>query len=124
MVSGSTDRSKPAEDFEHDPRYAISLREAWWCVGYWAAFTILMVAIAWGMAGHRDPAETSYIMGFPDWFFWTGIVVVGVFSTVVPFVMVRLMFTHVDLSPRPTYGPGSSGTPASPVGSSDPGGQR
>jgi uncharacterized membrane protein YhdT len=93
-------RTSPAEDFEHDPRYAVSLREAWWCVAYWAAFTTVMVVIAWGIAGDRDPAETTYIMGFPEWFFWTGIVTVAVFC-VVPFFMVRFLFTDLDLEPEP-----------------------
>ncbi|MGI8947334.1 MAG: hypothetical protein ACR2FV_05020 [Ornithinimicrobium sp.] len=52
-----TDRPPSTEDFEHDPRYAISLREAWICVAYWAVFTAIMVAIAWGIAGNRDPSD-------------------------------------------------------------------
>lgn len=92
--------SAPETDFEHDSRYAVSLREAWLCVAYWALFTVVMVAIAWGIAGHRDADETTYIAGFPDWFFWTGIVVVAVFC-VAPFFLVRFLFTDVDLEPRP-----------------------
>ena len=95
-----TGRPSPADDFEHDPRYAISLREAWICVAYWAAFTATMVGIAWGIAGNRAPAETTYIMGFPEWFFYTGIVVVGIFC-LVPFFMVKFLFTDIDLEPRP-----------------------
>jgi uncharacterized membrane protein YhdT len=88
------------DDFEHDPRYAISLREMWICIAYWAAFTAVMVSVAWAIAGNRDPAETTYIMGFPDWFFWTGIVTVAVFS-IIPFFIVKFLFTEVDLEPRP-----------------------
>ena len=77
------------QDFEHDPRYAISLREAWICVAYWAAFTSIMTGIAWAIAGNRDPAQTTYIFGFPEWFFYTGIVVVAIFC-IVPFFMVQV----------------------------------
>lgn len=105
-MNPTTDRPSPAEDFEHDPRYAISLREAWICVAYWAVFTLTMVAIAWGIAGGRDPVETTYIMGFPEWFFYTGIVVVGIFC-LVPFFMVRFLFTDMDLEPRPGQSPPS-----------------
>ena len=99
-----TDRLLATEDFEHDPRYAISLREAWICVAYWAAFTVVMVVIAWGIAGNRDPEQTTYIIGFPEWFFYTGIVVVGIFC-IVPFFMIKFLFTDVDLEPRPGQGP-------------------
>lgn len=91
---------RPLEDFEHDPRYAISLREMWICIAYWALFTTIMVSVAWAIAGDRDPAETSYIAGFPDWFFWTGVVVVGIFC-IVPYFMIKFLFTDVDLEPRP-----------------------
>jgi uncharacterized membrane protein YhdT len=107
----AADRSPTDEDFEHDPRYAISVREAWICVAYWALFTVAMVVIAWGIAGNRDPGETTYIAGFPEWFFWTGIVVVAVFC-ILPYFMIRFLFTEVDLEPRP----GESVTPGTTVG--------
>lgn len=88
-------------EFEQDPRYRVSVREAWICIGYWLSFAALSTGIAWGIAGNRDPAETTYIMGFPDWFFWSGIVLVAVFSTIVPVVLVRFFFTEVDLAARP-----------------------
>lgn len=108
-MSHSTERTAAVEEFEHDPRYVVSLKEAWICVAYWALFTILMTGIAWGIAGHRDPAETTYIAGFPDWFFWTGIVVVGIFS-IVPFFMIKFFFTEVDLEPKPGKAAGADTT--------------
>jgi uncharacterized membrane protein YhdT len=94
------DRTSLTEDFEHDSRYRISLREAWLCVAYWALFTLVMTAIAWGVAGNRNPEETTYIAGFPEWFFWTGMVVVAIFC-LIPYLMIRFLFTEVDLEPRP-----------------------
>lgn len=99
-MSVSSRRPRVADDFEHDLRYRVSLREAWICVAYWAVFTAVMVGIAWGVAGHRDPADTTYVLGFPEWFFWSGIVAVAVFC-VIPAVMIRVLFTDVDLEPRP-----------------------
>lgn len=103
MDGPPTDRLTPESvDFEHDPRYRVSVREAWICIGYWLSFATLSTGVAWGIAGNRDPADTTYIMGFPDWFFWSGIVLVAIFSTIVPVIMVRFFFTEVDLDPRPS----------------------
>lgn len=97
------------EDFEEDPRYRVSQREAWLCFGYWAAYTACAVAVAW-LLGHRDASEIGFVLGFPDWFFWSAIGVTAVFAVVVPYLMVRLAFTDVDLEPRPRYGLGAETT--------------
>lgn len=88
------DRTEP---FEEDPRFRISAREAWISVLYWAAFTAAMVSVAWGIGGGRPAADTRYILGFPDWFFYSALVTVAVFSTVVPYLVVRYLFTDMPL---------------------------
>ena len=84
-------------EFEEDPRYRISLKEAWWSVGYWAAYSGAVIFVAWGMAGGRDPEETTYVLGFPDWFFWSCLVVPAVFCTIVPVLLIKFAFTDVSL---------------------------
>lgn len=93
------DSSPPETEapFEEDPRYRVSVKEAWVSAGYWAMFTIAMISVAWGLGGHRDPAEVNYIAGFPDWFFWSALVTTGVFSTVVPYLLVKFLFTDISL---------------------------
>lgn len=87
--------------FEEDPRYRTSLREAWISVAYWLLFTGAMITVAWGIGGNRAGEETRYILGFPDWFFWSGLVTAAVFSTVVPYFMVKLLFTEMPLDEAP-----------------------
>lgn len=102
-MSSHTDRG-PARtpEFEEDPRYRIAQRESLLCVGYWVVFTSIAVAIAW-LLGHRDPSAIGFVMGFPDWFFWSVLVFVGFMATVVPYLMVRFGFTDIDLEPEPRY---------------------
>lgn len=92
--------NRSSDDFEEDPRYKVSQREALMCVAYWLSFTALSVCVAWLM-GHRNASQIDFVLGFPDWFFWSAIGVPFVFATVVPYLMVRLFFTDVDLEPRP-----------------------
>ncbi|QFG68427.1 YhdT family protein [Ornithinimicrobium pratense] len=106
MSSHSASSSATAEDFEEDPRYRISQREALMCLTYWVVYTACSVTVAW-LLGNRDSSEIGFVLGFPDWFFWSAIGVTAVFATVVPYLMVRLAFTDVDLEPRPRYGHGS-----------------
>lgn len=87
------------EDFEHDPRYRVSLRETWLCLGYWALFTAIAMAIAWSLGAGIDGAEQDFVMGFPAWFFWSGIAFVGVASFVAPYLMVRFLFRDISLEP-------------------------
>lgn len=94
------------EDFEEDPRYRVSQREALLCLGYWVFYTLCSVTVAW-LLGSRDISEIGFILGFPDWFFWSAIAVTAVFVTVVPYLMVKLGFTDIDLEPRPRYGHGA-----------------
>jgi uncharacterized membrane protein YhdT len=101
-------RSGPnaTEDFEEDPRYRVSQREALICLAYWASYTALSTLVAW-LLGNRDASQIGFVLGFPDWFFWSAIGVTAVFATVVPYLMVRLTFTDVDLEPRPRGGYGT-----------------
>ncbi|GAA1190366.1 hypothetical protein GCM10009585_03900 [Brevibacterium paucivorans] len=92
--------------FEEDPRYRVAGRESLLCVGYWTAFTVGAVVIAWAL-GHRDATEIEFIMGFPDWFFWSAIVFTGFMSVIVPFLLVKFGFTDMDLEPEPRTGLGA-----------------
>lgn len=87
-------------DFEHDPRYEISRREMWICVGYWAMFTAVSMTLAWTLGNHSDGSGQVFIMGFPAWLFWSGIAFIAFASMVVPYFMVRFLFTEMSLEPE------------------------
>lgn len=86
-----------ASSFEEDPRYRVSAREAWVSIAYWVLFTVAMIGVAWGLGGNRDPEQIGYILGFPAWFFWSALVTTAVFSTVVPYLIVKYLFTDIPL---------------------------
>lgn len=103
MSTTENRRHAPPQDFEEDPRYRIAGRESLVCIAYWFLFTAGAVVIAW-LLGNRDSSEIGFVLGFPDWFFWSALAYVGVFSLIVPFVMVKLFFKDMDLEPVPAPG--------------------
>jgi uncharacterized membrane protein YhdT len=87
----------PNVEFEEDPRYAIANREALIGIAYWAAFTIVVSGLAWGLGGNRKAADLGFLLGFPEWFFWSCIIGAGVMS-LVPIWLVRQNYTDLSLN--------------------------
>jgi len=56
-----------------DPRFKIAHREAWIGVALAIVHFIWWFGFAYGL-GSRPVEEYSYILGFPDWFFYSCIV--------------------------------------------------
>ena len=84
-------------DFEEDPRYRQANREAWWAIGYWAAFTVVVTGLAWWL-GYGKPAEDlEFVLGFPAWFFWSVLVTSVVFSAI-PAWIIKQKFHDVPLT--------------------------
>ncbi|PSK90218.1 putative membrane protein YhdT [Murinocardiopsis flavida] len=90
---------EPAEDepFEEDPRYRVAEREMYIAVGYWVAFTVVVTATAWLIGGGKKAEELTFVLGFPDWFFWSVPVACLVFSGIA-YVLVHRYFTDMPLS--------------------------
>jgi uncharacterized membrane protein YhdT len=109
---GTRERRALPDDFEEDPRYRVSVKEAWIVLVYWLVFTVVVTAVAWVLGGNRPAEEITFVLGFPAWFFWSGIVA-SVALSVVPVFLVRAMFTDVPLDEDPDVaadrqaGPGS-----------------
>lgn len=87
-------------DFEHDPRYRISLREMWISVAYWVCFTTISMTLAWTLGNREDGAEQPFVLGFPAWFFWSALGFVFIASFIVPYFMVRFGFKNMSLEPK------------------------
>lgn len=88
--------SRIPHDFEEDPRYRVSVREARIVIAYWVLFTVVVTGIAWGLGGNRSADEITFVLGMPAWFFWSGVVASFVLA-LVPIFLVRSMFTDVPL---------------------------
>lgn len=84
------------EQFPEDPRYALCRRELWIAIAYWAAHGVATIGVAWAIGGGRGAEELQLTLGFPSWFFWSGIVVALLFS-LAPVWLVRRWFTDVSI---------------------------
>jgi uncharacterized membrane protein YhdT len=93
----ATDRQGGPLDFEEDPRYAQANREAWWAVGYWALFTVVVTGLAWWLGYEKAADELTFVMGFPTWFFWSVLMTSLVFSAI-PVWIIRRNFKDVPLT--------------------------
>jgi uncharacterized membrane protein YhdT len=113
MSVAARDNRRIPDDFEEDPRYRVSVREARIVIAYWVVFTVVVTAIAWGLGGNRSADEITFVLGLPAWFFWSAVVASFVLS-LVPMVLVRSVFTEVplDVDPEaPTSGPSPARPP-------------
>ncbi|WP_109471560.1 YhdT family protein [Ornithinimicrobium cavernae] len=99
MSSSDSQRSAPVNDFEEDPRYAASVREAWIAGAYWVVYTIVVTAVAWTLGYGKAAEEIRYVLGFPEWFLWSAGVATLVFC-LIPYVLIRRYFVEVSLSPH------------------------
>lgn len=84
------------DDFEEDPRYAVANREMWIGLGYWAAFTAVVTTTAWLIGGNVPADETTFILGFPAWFFASVLVACSI-GCLIPIVLVRRVYTDLPL---------------------------
>jgi uncharacterized membrane protein YhdT len=85
------------EDFTEDPRYAASRREMIISFVYFGVYTFVLIGVAWLIGGGKDADEIGFILGFPDWFFWSAYVGGATFS-VVPYFLVKYWFVDMPLS--------------------------
>lgn len=84
-----------SRDFIEDPRYRQCNKEA--LLGLGLGFLNLVWWFAWGYGlGARPPAEYTYILGFPAWFFMS-CVVGAVLFTVLAVIMVKKFYRDMPL---------------------------
>ena len=61
MSVAARDNRRIPDDFEEDPRYRVSVREARIVIAYWVVFTVVVTAIAWGLGGNRSADEITFV---------------------------------------------------------------
>lgn len=87
-------------DFEEDPRYHIAVREAWIAFVYWVVYTVAVTGVAWSIGHGKSADEMNFILGFPDWFFWSAGVTTLIFC-ILPYFIIRYLFVNCSLLPDP-----------------------
>lgn len=81
------------ELFTEDPRFKVANREALIGVVLAVANFVWWYAFAYGLGG-KPASEYRYILGFPDWFFYSCILGFIVF-TVLVFIVIRSWFQEI-----------------------------
>ncbi len=79
--------------FSDDPRFKVAKREAWIGVGLVIINFLWWFGFAYGL-GSREAEEYKYILGFPDWFFFSCILGLVWMSALVIFT-VKVFFKEV-----------------------------
>jgi uncharacterized membrane protein YhdT len=93
-----SDHVPVAEQWSEDPRYRVSTRESAITAIFFAAYIVLTIGSAWLIGGNKSIDEISLVLGFPDWLFWSTFVLGAVFC-VVPYFLVKHLFTDMSLEP-------------------------
>ena len=81
-------------DYE-DPRYKVARNEAIVLLVLFVVYILWWYMFAYGL-GSRNPSEYSYVLGFPDWFFYSCVLSIVVFSAVLA-IIIKFYFKEVPL---------------------------
>lgn len=84
---------KSEEHFDEDPRFKMAFREMLISIVFFLTFALIYYAIGWW--GLTKP-EVGYIMGLPDWFFLSVLVVYPVFTVLAIILTLRIKETPLD----------------------------
>lgn len=87
--------TKMKKDLNEDYRYRIANREALIGVGLVLFNFIWWYGFAYGL-GSKDPADYTFILGLPAWFFYSCVIGFVVMATLVTLV-VKLFFVNMPL---------------------------
>jgi uncharacterized membrane protein YhdT len=92
----SSDRTTANEGWTEDPRYRVSDREALIAAAFFVAYIVVTIGTAWLLGGNQGIDEIGFVLGFPDWLFWSTLVLGAVFC-VVPYFLIKRFFTDMSL---------------------------
>lgn len=82
-----------------DPRFKQANKEALLALGAYALYFIWWYVCAYGM-GSVPPDEYEYVMGLPEWFFYSCVVGYPLI-TVILWGVIRFRFKHMPLDAEP-----------------------
>lgn len=81
------------EDFDEDPRFKLAFREMILSIVFFLIFSLVYYVIGWW--GLTKP-DVGYILGLPDWFFLSVLVVYPVFTVLAIILTLRIKETPLD----------------------------
>ncbi|MCI8743285.1 MAG: YhdT family protein [Lachnospiraceae bacterium] len=83
-------------EIEPDPRFVQTGKEFWITLGVYGVYMVLMIGNLFLVNG--DPAEYTYIMGFPLWIFLQICILVGMVVSVL--VVTSFVYQDMDITPH------------------------
>jgi len=87
---------------KQDPRFRQANREALLALGAYALYFAWWYLCAYGL-GSGDPEEYVYVLGMPEWFFYSCVVGCPLI-TLLLWALVRFKFRHMPLDAEPAPG--------------------
>lgn len=79
-----------------DSRYVQCTKEMFMVLGFFVINLIVVIGLAMGVGLNKTSEEVNLIWGFPDWFFWSGIIG-SIIMIVLTFLMVKIFFKDMSL---------------------------
>ncbi|MDW0108682.1 YhdT family protein [Sporosarcina aquimarina] len=102
MLPDTPNTSKTTQ-YKQDPRFKTAHKEAWIGVVLAIFNFVWWFGFAYGLGG-RPVEEYTYILGLPDWFFWS--CVVGfILMSIITVVLAKFVLTDMPLDDDPAYHP-------------------
>ncbi|MFS0646733.1 DUF997 family protein [Siminovitchia sp. 179-K 8D1 HS] len=87
---------KTEDHLVEDSRFAQCTFEMRVVLGLFAVNIILMGGVPLAIGLNKSASSMSFILGFPDWYFWGGIVGSILFS-ILPYFMVKYFFKDMSI---------------------------
>lgn len=82
--------------FVEDKRFKQCTKEMWITLGLFVINIVIVGVVSLWIGLNKSADSMSYILGFPAWFFWGGLVGTGIFC-ILPYFMVKFFFKDMSI---------------------------
>ncbi|RHP48018.1 MULTISPECIES: YhdT family protein [unclassified Clostridium] len=89
-------------DIEPDERFTQTRKEFWVTLGTYLGFMVLMIGNLY-LVGDTDPANYTYVLGFPLWIFLEICILIGMVIAVL--LVVTFVYRDMEVTPRGSLKP-------------------
>ncbi|MET3699799.1 uncharacterized membrane protein YhdT [Bacillus oleivorans] len=87
---------KDQEEFIEDKRFAQCTKEMWATIGLFVINILLVGGVSLLIGFNKTADSMSYILGFPAWFFWGGIIGTLIFC-ILPYFMIKYFYKDISI---------------------------
>ncbi|MDD9311832.1 YhdT family protein [Cytobacillus firmus] len=84
------------DDFIEDSRYSQCTREMWATVVLFVINILLVGGVSLWLGLNKTADSMTYILGFPAWFFWGGIMGTAIFC-ILPYFMIKFFYKDMSI---------------------------